>query len=117
MKTIRYLFWSIVGLCLLVVGLANSGAVTLRAMPTAVADFLGLSPDITLPLYAVIFLSVGAGLLIGFVWEWLREHRQRAQARAKARELESLRREVEQLRGAAAREKGDEVLALLDKAS
>lgn len=116
MKTIRYVFWAIVGLCLILVGLANRGAVTVRAMPTSVADLLGISPDISLPLFVVIFLGVGAGLLIGFVWEWLREHRQRAQARVKARELETLRREVEQLRGEAAKAKGDDVLALLDKA-
>lgn len=117
MKTIRYAFWAIVGLCLILIGLANRGMVTVRAMPASVADLLGWSPDVTLPIYVVIFLGVGAGLLIGFVWEWLREHRQRAQARAKARELEAMRRELEQLRGAAAREKGDDVLALLDKAS
>lgn len=117
MKTIRYVFWAIVGLCLVLVGLANSGMVTVRAMPSSVAELLGLSPDVALPLFVVIFLGVGAGLLIGFVWEWLREHRQRAQARVKARELEALRREVEQLRGQAARAKGDDVLALLDKAS
>jgi membrane protein implicated in regulation of membrane protease activity len=117
MKTIRYVFWAIVGLCLILVGLSNSGMVTVRAMPASLAELLGLSPDVTLPMFVVIFLGVGAGLLIGFVWEWLREHRQRAQARVKARELEALRREVDQLRGEAARAKGDDVLALLDKAS
>lgn len=116
MKTIRYVFWAIVGLCLILVGLANRGLVTVRAMPASIADLLGISPDITLPLFVVILLGVGAGLLIGFVWEWLREHRQRAEARVKARELEALRREVEQLRGEAAKAKGDDVLALLDKA-
>ncbi|WP_439156399.1 lipopolysaccharide assembly protein LapA domain-containing protein [Yoonia sp.] len=117
MKTIRYVFWAVVGLCLILIGLANSGMVTVRAMPLALADLLGISPDISLPLFVVIFLGVGAGLLIGFVWEWLREHRQRAEARTKARELESLRREVANLRGEAAKAKGDDVLALLDKAS
>ena len=115
MKTLRYAFWAIVGLCLILVGLANRGIVTVRAMPASVGDLFGLSPDIALPLFVVIFLGVGTGLLIGFVWEWLREHRQRAQARATARELQSLRQEVEQLRGEAARAKGDDVLALLDK--
>lgn len=117
MKTVRYLFWGIVGLCLILIGLANRGMVTVRAMPADMADLLGISPDVSLPLFVVIFLGVGTGLLIGFVWEWLREHRQRAEARVKARELEALRREVEQLRGEAAKASGDDVLALLDKAS
>lgn len=116
MKTIRYAFWSIVGLCLILIGLANRDVVTVRAMPEALADLLGLSPDIQLPLFVVIFIGVGVGLMIGFLWEWVREHRIRADARGKAREVETLRREVEQLRGAAAGAKSDDdVLALLEK--
>lgn len=117
MKTIRYSFWAIVGLCLILIGLANRDFVTLRAMPEAMGDLLGLSPDVQLPLFVVLFIGVGAGLMIGFLWEWVREHRMRADARGKTREVETLRREVQQLRGAAAEAKGqDDVLALLDKA-
>jgi uncharacterized integral membrane protein len=116
MKTIRYAFWAIVGVCLILIGLANRDIVTVHAMPGALADLLGLSPDIQLPLFVVIFLGVGAGLMIGFLWEWVREYRIRADARSKAREVESLRREVNQLRGAAAGAKHeDDILALLEK--
>jgi len=116
MKMIRYAFWAIVGLCLILIGLANRDAVTVRAMPEALGDLLGLSPDLELPLFVVIFVAVGAGLMIGFLWEWVREHRMRADARGKAREVETLRREVDQLRGAAAGAKSeDDVLALLEK--
>ena len=116
MKTIRYAFWAIVGLCLILIGLANREFVTVRAMPQALGDLFGISPDITLPLFIVIFLGVGAGLMIGFLWEWVREHRIRAQARAKSREVAALQREVDQLRGAAAGAKDeDDVLALLEK--
>lgn len=114
MKTIVYAFWAIVGLCLILVGLANRGIVTVRAIPEALAGLFGLSPDIDLPLFVVIFLSVGAGLLIGFLWEWVREHRIRAESRARAREVDALRREVASLRAEKARDDGDEVLALLD---
>lgn len=118
MKTIRYSFWAIVGLCLILIGLANRDFVTVRAMPEALGNLLGLSPDVQLPLFVVIFIAVGAGLMIGFLWEWVREHRMRAHARGKTREVETLRREVDQLRGAAAGAKGgDDVLALLEKKS
>ena len=101
---------------LILIGLANRDVVTVRAMPEALGDLLGLSPDIQLPLFVVIFIGVGVGLMIGFLWEWVREHRIRADARGKAREVESLRREVEQLRGAAAGAKSDDdVLAILEK--
>jgi hypothetical protein len=116
MKTIRYAFWAIVALCLILIGLANRDFVTVRAMPEALGDLLGLSPDIQLPLFVIIFIGVGAGLMIGFLWEWVRERRMRAEGRGKAREVEALRREVEQLRGEAAGAKGpDDVLALLEK--
>lgn len=113
MRVIRFAFWAIVAVALIIVGLANRGAVTLRAMPEALANIVGLSPDIDLPLFIVIFLGVGAGLLIGFVWEWLREARQRAEARDKLREVDALQREVGRLRSAQNVGK-DDVLALLD---
>jgi hypothetical protein len=116
MEAFRYAFWAIIGLSLILIGLANSGFVTVRSMPEAVGDLLGLSPDVELPLFVVIFIGFGAGLMIGFLWEWMRERRMRSDARGKARELETLRREVQQLRGAAAGAKGeDDVLALLEK--
>lgn len=113
MKMIRYAFWAIVGLCLIVVGLANRGEVTLRAMPEALAGLIGISPDVTLPLFVVIMVGFALGLLVGFVWEWLREYAQRAEARAKDRAIADLQREVGRLRAEKSVGK-DEVLALLD---
>lgn len=116
MKTLRNAFWAIVGLCLILIGLANRDPVTVRAMPEALSNLLGISPDLTLPLFVVIFIGVGAGLAIGFLWEWLREHRIRVEARTKSREVDNLRREVNQLRGAAAgATSDDDVLALLEQ--
>jgi putative membrane protein len=115
MKTVKYVFWAIVAVVLVLVGLANRDATTLQAMPTAFADLFGISPQITLPLFIVIFLAVGAGLLLGLVWEWIREYPERVEARARAREIERLRAEVTQLRAVSASpQKGDDVLALLD---
>ena len=115
MKTLKYVFWAIVAVVLILVGLANRDATTLQAMPTAFANLFGISPQITLPLFIVIFLAVGAGLLLGLVWEWIREYPERVEARARAREIERLRAEVAQLRSdSASPKKGDDVLALLD---
>ena len=115
MKTIRYSFWAIVALCLILIGLANRQTVMVRAMPEWLSDLLGVYPDVDLPLFVVIFIGVGAGLAIGFLWEWVREYRIRADARAKSREVETLRRELQELRVASVGAKSeDDVLALLD---
>lgn len=114
MKTIRYAFWAIVALCLILVGLGNTAMVTVRAMPEAISGLLQISPDVQLPLFIVIFIGVAAGLLIGFLWEWVRESRIRSDGRSKAREAEALKREVADLRAAKARENGDDILALID---
>lgn len=116
MKYIRYSFWGIVAICLIIVGMANRGIVTLRALPEALAGPLGISPDIELPLFMAIFIGVGIGLLIGFLWEWVREHRIRSDAKAKGREVDALRREVDSLK-TEKHEGKDEIVALLDKAS
>jgi putative membrane protein len=113
MRAIRFAFWALVAVCLVVVGLANRGVVTVRALPEALSTPLGLSAAMDMPLFVVIFLGVAAGLLIGFVWEWLREARIRSDARTKAREVANLQREVGRLRSEQNVGR-DEVLALLD---
>jgi len=113
LSLIRFAFWAIVAICLIIVGLANRGMVTLRAMPEGLASLVGVSPDIELPLFVVILLGVAVGLLVGFLWEWLREHQIRVESRARAREVADLQREVGRLRSAQNVGK-DEVLALLD---
>jgi len=61
----------------------------------------------------VILLGVLIGLLIGFVWEWLRELKNRSLIRKTERENRGLQREVDRLREKDGQPK-DDVLALLD---
>ncbi|SHI81648.1 lipopolysaccharide assembly protein LapA domain-containing protein [Wenxinia saemankumensis] len=113
MRLIRILFWGLVALCLIVLGIANRDIVTLQALPTPLAGLFGVSPDIAMPLFVVILLGVALGLLIGFVWEWLREHKHRSEVRARRKEVVRLEREVGRLRSEK-HEGQDDVLALLD---
>ena len=114
MRTIRYAFLAVLGVVLIAVALANRAEVTLVLLPDALAGLLGTNPSIQLPLYVVIFASIVAGLLIGFVWEWLREYKHRAGLSRTQRELKQTKREVRRLKGGAGQEQ-DEVLALLDE--
>jgi len=110
-RFLKTVFWLIVALVLVTVGLANRGIVTLRVLPEALSGWLGVSPDVDLPLFLVILAGVALGLGIGFIWEWIREIPERAAARNSAREIARLQAEIRRQKAEAS--KGD-VLAGLD---
>lgn len=116
MHYIRYAFLAIVGISLILVALANRTSVELKLLPEEIAAYVGQPLTYQLPLFVVIFGGLVAGLLIGFVWEYFREHKHRVEARTQKREKEKLEREVKGLKSQA-NEGKDEVLALLDDAS
>ncbi len=116
MRYIRYAFLATLGIVLISVSLANREAVELTLMPQAIADLVGVNFSIALPLFIVVLGSIVAGLVIGFLWEWLREHKHRADASAKTGEVRKLEREVKKLKKKQ-NEGKDEVLAILDEAS
>ena len=113
MRYIKYVFLGVLGLGLITVALANRGNVTLRVLPDELAQFAGVDTQIELPLFLVIFAGIIAGLLIGFVWEWIREHRHRSEAAQARREAAKLGREVARLREDR-QPPADDVLALLE---
>lgn len=110
----RYLLLAALAVVLVTVAIANRTPVTLNALPPDMAAFASLHYSLSLPLYLVIFGGIVAGLMIGFVWEWFREHRIRATASSRAREITRLERELEVLRKAKPEQK-DDVLALLER--
>ncbi|SFN86269.1 Protein of unknown function [Roseovarius lutimaris] len=116
MRYIRYASIAIFAIALVLIALANRAPVTLRVLPDEMAGLAALNPTYDLPLFLVIFIGILAGLIVGFIWEWIREAGERAAAARQMRELASLRAEVKRLKGEKHRGK-DEVLALLDEAS
>ena len=116
MKYVKYAFLALLAVVLITLAIANRDPVELQLLPVALTDLLGFQERITLPLYVVIFASIVTGLLIGFVWEWIREWRIRRAAERRARELRVMERENARLRREKLSEQGeDEVLALLDE--
>ncbi|ABA81191.2 DUF1049 domain-containing protein [Rhodobacter sphaeroides] len=100
-RWLRILFLVVLAVVLLTVALAHRDPVTVRLMPDNLATFVGTgwsAWSMQLPLYAVIFGGIVAGLLIGFFWEWMREHKHRAEVRRKSQEVKTLQREVSTLR-------------------
>ncbi len=116
MRYLRYAFLGILGIVLISVSLANRQIVELKLMPDALSELLGFNLSTSLPLFIVVLGGVVAGLVIGFLWEWLREHKHRRDATVKKGEVRKLEREVKKLKKKQ-NEGQDEVLALLDEAS
>lgn len=115
MRYIRYAILAVIALSLITVALANRTSVTLNLLPIELSMLTGRVYSIDLPLYLVVFGSIIVGLLLGFVWEWLREGKYRSEAVRERREKDRLSREVERMKKKAADAQGeDDVLALLE---
>ena len=115
MRYIRYFCIAIFALALISVALANRDMVELEVLPPEISGWFALTPSVQLPLFLVILGAIVAGLLVGFIWEWIREHGERAEKARLQRENRRLEREVARLKGEKHQGK-DEVLALLDEA-
>ncbi|KUJ78755.1 lipopolysaccharide assembly protein LapA domain-containing protein [Ruegeria profundi] len=114
MRYLRYGFLGILGIVLVSISLGNSQIVELKLMPDALSELLGFNLSTSLPLFIVVLGGVVAGLVIGFLWEWLREHKHRKDATVKKGEVRKLEREVKKLKNKQ-NEGKDDVLALLDE--
>ena len=113
LRYLKYLFLIVVALVLVLMAFANREMVLLEVIPENLAPWIGVQYAIEMPLFAVVLGSVMVGILVGFVWEWLREHRHRAEAKTQKRTAKALEREVQTLKGPA-RDGQDEILALVD---
>jgi len=106
---------AILGMVLIAVAFGNRGSVTLRLVPEELTSLVSFSWTVELPLFIVVFVSIIFGLVIGFIWEWIREAGLRGQAARHKSEAHQLKREVHKLKTEPAEPK-DEVLALLEDA-
>jgi uncharacterized membrane protein len=117
MRYIRYLVLGVLGVVMITVALANRGPLTLRLLPEEMQGLLGLSWQVTMPTFLVLLAAVAFGVVLGFVWEWIREHKHRAEAAAERRARRDLENRLGRMGPAAASAKsgGDDVLALLEE--
>ncbi|MFD2173186.1 LapA family protein [Rhodobacter lacus] len=113
-RLIRYLFLLVLALVLVTLAMSNRDLVTLQLLPAEAETYLGMNWRLQVPLFLVIFAGMGLGLLIGFVWEYLREMRFRSTARKATKKAANLERELGRLKAKTQGPK-DDVLALLEK--
>ena len=98
MRYVRYLCIAIFAVALISVALANRQMVTLQLLPSELPFDFAVNPSIEMPLFLVILGSIVVGLLVGFIWEWIREYGIRAEGAKQAREKRRLEREVARLK-------------------
>lgn len=114
LRYVRYAVIAVLLIVLLTVALANRTVVPVRFLPEDVGALFGVNWQVEMPLFLVIFGGVVAGVVIGFTWEWLREHKHRKAASQRKREVTRLEREMEVMRDSRS-VPGDDILALVDK--
>jgi uncharacterized integral membrane protein len=112
MRYLRYAILAALAIVMVTVAIANRGPITLRLLPEELTGLFGFSWQITLPVFVVLLIAVMFGVVLGFVWEWIREHKYRRDAVVERRS----RVELERALGAAGQKQkpGDDVLALLE---
>jgi len=110
MRTVKLVLLGLILIALVVLALANRELVTLHLLPEGMARVMPIS--VQLPLFVVCLLSVVVGMVLGYLLEWLREHKHRRQATQKTREAAKLNVEVDRLRRQSGKAE-DDVLALL----
>lgn len=113
-RIIRYVALFVAAVALLTVALANRGVVEVRLLPDGLAALTGLAVAVQIPLFIVLFGGIALGVLVGFVWEWAREHKHRSIASKSTRQVARLERELAVMRDSSSVPK-DDVLVLLDK--
>ena len=113
MRHIRTAVLAVLAIILVTIALANRGPMTLKLLPDPLESLLGVSWEVTLPVFVVLVLAVAAGVLLGFVWEWVREHKHRSAAVTERRKREDLEKQMKSQ--APKEDKGDDILALVEK--
>lgn len=113
MRVLRLILVVVLAVLLIGIALANRSLVTVGLFPAGLATWLGGQFAVTMPLFLVIFLAILTGLVLGLIWEWLRESGIRTLAQRRSFELVRVEREAGQLRKTFSAPK-DDVLAIID---
>jgi lipopolysaccharide assembly protein A len=111
MRILKLVLLALILIALVLLALANREMVTLNLLPEGLSSVLPLS--VQLPLFVVSLISIVVGLVLGYLFEYVREAKHRRRASHEAREAERLSQEVARLRQNRGKRE-DEVLAILN---
>ena len=83
MRILRMAFLGLLALALITMALANREIVNVRLFPANFDAYLSGNWSASMPLFLVILLAMAVGMLLGLIWEWLRESQLRAESARK----------------------------------
>lgn len=101
MRYVKYFLIAVIAIILITVAFANRQVVSLTVLPQGLEPFIGLNAivgPIQMPLYAVVFAGVAAGLTLGFLVEWIRESKHRRAAEQNLRKQRQLEAQVRKMK-------------------
>ncbi|MGB1236253.1 MAG: lipopolysaccharide assembly protein LapA domain-containing protein [Planktomarina sp.] len=113
MRYLKMLVLLVIAVGLILVALGNTTSVPVKLMPESIGGLVGFNPQLELPMFFILFGGVGIGLLVGFIWEYLREHKHRKAVRTEHKKVVRLEREVDRMKSKQ-NEGKDDVLALIE---
>lgn len=116
LRIIKIAFLCLVALALVLLLFSNNEMITVRFLPDNLAEVLQVQNAYTVPLNLFVPAILVLGIVVGFVWEWLREYRYRSEARVQRREATRLSNEVAQMKGTSGDNQND-ILAIVDNAA
>lgn len=116
MRYIRYIFMASLALILVTVAIANRTMTELALLPSDISSLIGFNLSFSTPVFVVFFVGTIFGVIIGFIWEWIRERKHRVQVTQTSRELRRAERQLKKLKDEKYKDQ-DDVLALLDDAA
>ena len=113
-RLLKQIILGIILIAIVMVALANREMTTVQLIPEPLVPlFGGTNYSVTLPLFVSLLAAIGVGLLVGYLFEWIRERKHRRAVVQRERQVSRLESEVEKLRRKTG-EGEDDVLALLN---
>ena len=96
LRLIKLVVLAVICVVLVVLGVANMAPVDLHLLPEGVLETRYTVSGV--PLAAVILTSMLVGVVLGELFEWVREHKHRRRASTHAREVQKLEAEIRALK-------------------
>ena len=114
MNYLKFLIWTLVGLILILFALSNNQTVEIHVLPDSFGGSSGLEANYSLPLFVILYAILTLGLILGILFEFLRERKHRVNLKQAHKDIKLLQSEMEKLKSSNLGS-DSEILNLIDR--